>query len=61
MKRFGDVPWIDVELGSADEALWNPRDNREVVMQHMLATMNKMSSTSTGTIEEQLGAMLRIE
>ena len=36
VKRFGDVPWIDVELGSADEALWNPRDNREVVMQHML-------------------------
>lgn len=35
--------------------------DEEFVMQHMLATMNKMSSTSTGTIEEQLGAMLRIE
>ena len=40
MKRFGDVPWIEVELGSADEALWNPRDNREVVMQHMLEDIN---------------------
>lgn len=36
VKRFGDVPWIDVELGSADEALYNPRDNREFVMQKML-------------------------
>lgn len=35
--------------------------DEEFVMQHMLATMNKMSSTSTGTIEEQLGTMLRIE
>jgi hypothetical protein len=35
--------------------------DEEFVMQHMLATMNRMSSTSTGTIEEQLGAMLRIE
>ena len=35
--------------------------DEEFVMQHMLATMNKMSSISTGTIEEQLGAMLRIE
>lgn len=40
VKRFGDVPWIDRELGSADEALWNPRDNREVVMQHMLEDIN---------------------
>ena len=35
--------------------------DEEFVMQHMLATMNKMSYTSTGSIEEQLGAMLRIE
>ena len=40
VKRFGDVPWIDVELGSADAALFNPRDNREVVMQHMLEDIN---------------------
>ena len=40
VKRFGDVPWVDVELGSADEALYNPRDNREIVMQHMLEDIN---------------------
>lgn len=36
VKRFGDVPWYDVELGSADEALYKARDSREVVMTHML-------------------------
>ena len=40
VKRFGDVPWIDVELGSADDALYNPRDNREFVMQKMLEDIN---------------------
>ena len=40
VKRFGDVPWIDVELGSADDALYNPRDNREFVMQKMLEDVN---------------------
>lgn len=36
VKRFGDVPWYDVELGSADEALYKPRDSRELVMTHMI-------------------------
>lgn len=36
VKRFGDVPWYDVELGSADEALYKPRDSRELVMTHMM-------------------------
>jgi hypothetical protein len=36
VKRFGEVPWYDTELGSADEALYNPRDSREVVMTHMI-------------------------
>ena len=36
IRKFGDVPWYDVELGSADEALYNPRDSRETIMQHML-------------------------
>ena len=34
--------------------------DEELVMQHMLATMNRMSNTSTGSIEEQMGAMFRI-
>lgn len=36
IKRFGDVPWYDVELGSADETLYNPRDSRELVMTKMI-------------------------
>ena len=36
VKRFGDVPWYDVQLGSADEALNNPRDSRELIMTKMI-------------------------
>lgn len=36
VKRFGDVPWYTTELGSADPALYNPRDSRELVMTNML-------------------------
>ena len=34
--------------------------DEEFVMQHMLATMNRMSDTSNNIIEEQMGAMFRI-
>ncbi len=36
VRRFGDVPWIDHELGSAEDQLYAPRDNREVVLTHMI-------------------------
>ncbi len=36
IKRFGDVPWYEVELGSADKELYNPRDSREFVMTKMI-------------------------
>lgn len=36
IKRFGDVPWYEKELGSADEELYNPRDSRELVMTKMI-------------------------
>ncbi|PRD46478.1 RagB/SusD family nutrient uptake outer membrane protein [Sphingobacterium haloxyli] len=36
IKRFGDVPWYDAELGSSDEALYKPRDPRELVMTKMI-------------------------
>ncbi len=36
IKRFGDVPWYEVELGSADEDLYKARDSRELVMTHMV-------------------------
>jgi len=36
IKRFGDVPWYETELGSADEELYNARDSRELVMTKMI-------------------------
>lgn len=36
VKRFGDVPWIETQLGSDSPQLYAPRDNRETVMQNML-------------------------
>lgn len=36
VKRFGDVPWVDTQLGSADERLYAPRDSREYIMTKML-------------------------
>lgn len=36
VRKFGDVPWIDHELGSAEKDLYNPRDSRETVLRHML-------------------------
>ena len=36
VKRFGDVPWYDRQLGSADPDLYKPRDSRELVMQKMI-------------------------
>lgn len=50
--RFGDVPWYDVQLYSDDEALYKPRDSRELVMAKMLedidyAIANLPSAVST--------------
>ena len=36
VKMFGDVPWYDHTLGSADADLYKPRDSRELVMQEMI-------------------------
>ena len=36
VRKFGDVPWYDKELGSADEELYNPRDSRETILNHMI-------------------------
>lgn len=40
VKRFGDVPWIDEQLGTTSEQLYAPRDSREVIMQHMIADID---------------------
>ncbi len=41
VRKFGDVPWIDHELGSADEDLYFPRDTRETVLQHMIEDIDE--------------------
>ncbi len=41
VRKFGDVPWIDHEIGSADEDLYNPRDTRETVLQHMIEDIDE--------------------
>ncbi len=41
VKRFGDVPWYDTTVGSADiEKLNRPRDNREFVMGKILEDLD---------------------
>lgn len=36
IRKFGDVPWIDHEIGSSDEDLYFPRDTREEVLKHII-------------------------
>jgi hypothetical protein len=43
VKTFGDVPWYEEELGSADEALYKPRDSRELVMSKMIEDIDYAS------------------
>lgn len=41
VKRFGDVPWYDVVVGSGDKELLNkPRDSRKYVMEKVLADLD---------------------
>ena len=41
LKRFGDVPWYDQPVGSADtEALNRPRDSREFILGKMLEDLD---------------------
>ena len=40
VKRFGDVPWYDTQLGSADEALYKPRDSRDLVMANVVEDLD---------------------
>ncbi len=41
VQRFGDVPWVDHELGSNDPVLYKARDSREVVMTHMIEDIDE--------------------
>lgn len=66
IKRFGDVPWYDKELGSADEALYNPRDSRELVMTKMIedidfAIENLTSAVSTYRVNKWAALALKAQ
>lgn len=42
LRRFGDVPWYDQVLGSADnDLLTKPRDGRDVIFAHILEDLDK--------------------
>lgn len=41
VRRYGDVPWYDQVIGSADaDLLYKARDSREVVMQHIMEDLD---------------------
>jgi len=40
VKNFGDVPWIDHELGTASPELYETQDSRTTVMGHVLEDLN---------------------
>ena len=66
VKRFGDVPWIDVELGSESEQLYAPRDSRELVMQNMIkdidyAIANLPEKVSTFRVNKWAALALKAE
>ncbi|TDO05531.1 RagB/SusD family nutrient uptake outer membrane protein [Sunxiuqinia elliptica] len=52
IKRFGDVPWYEVELGSADEELYNARDSRELVMTRMIEDIDYAIANLPDKVEE---------
>ena len=66
VKRFGDVPWIDAELGSESAQLYAPRDSRELVMQKMIddidyAIANLPDKVSTFRVNKWAALALKAE
>ncbi|MGM9748402.1 MAG: RagB/SusD family nutrient uptake outer membrane protein, partial [Candidatus Cryptobacteroides sp.] len=66
VKRFGDVPWYDRELGSTDEDLYKPRDSREVIMAHMIEDIDEAieglpSEVSTYRVNRWAALMLKAQ
>ncbi|WP_290539611.1 RagB/SusD family nutrient uptake outer membrane protein [Alistipes sp.] len=51
VRRFGDVPWYDMQLGSADAALYKPRDSRELILTNMIRDIDE-AIASGGLTEE---------
>ena len=67
VKRFGDVPWYEHELGSTDtDELYKPRDSRELVMSHMIedidyAIENLTSEKSVYRVNRWAALMLKAQ
>lgn len=40
VKRFGDYPWYDKQLGSEDAELYKPRDSRELIMTKVIEDLD---------------------
>lgn len=52
VKRFGDVPWYDKQLGSSDPELYKPRDSRELVMTKMIEDID--NAINSGGLTEKV-------
>ena len=50
VKRFGDVPWYDTELGSTDSTLFKARDSRELVMSHIIEDIDEAIESLPATV-----------
>ena len=66
VKKFGDVPWYDKELGSTDSTLFNPRDSRELIMSHMVEDIDEAiaslpSEVSTYRVNKWAALMLKAQ
>ena len=66
VKRFGDVPWYDRELGSKDEDLYKTQDSREFVMSKMLENIDEAieslpSAVSTYRVNRWAALMLKAQ
>ena len=66
VKRFGDVPWYDRELGSKDEDLYKAQDSREFVMSKMLEDIDEAiealpSGVSTYRVNRWAALMLKAQ
>lgn len=66
VKRFGDVPWYDKELGSTDPELYKARDSREFIMTKMIDDIDEAieglpDAVSTYRVNKWAALMLKAQ
>ena len=49
VRMYGDVPWVTTALDPSDEIVYGAREDRDVVMDSVLADLNFANSVITGT------------